>query len=1092
MSRKQRRLTQSNSRAAAAPAQDPLLARDFREAVEHLREGRLQQSEAIHRRILARTPRHAPSLHNLGLIAFRSNACNEAIDYIRQSLAIDPKSHKAWLSLAVMLRDASRLDEAISACRQCVALAPADAKAFSVLGNLLRAAQNDVDAVAAYEESLKLKPDQPTVLAKMGELLLQAGNAGEALELCRRARALDPDLAGAQSLERRILAATGQRDTAEAMIDAATDDPAERARLCDELATFLRAEKRFAEAVPVQRRATTLVPDRADYHFNFASALEGAGKKRDALSAYQAGLALEPERDDAYARVGTLLRGMEMHEGAATALEHAVKLNPELTNAHYDLGITYKLMGRTEEARAAIGRAIACAPDSLVFRFEHIHLRRILCDWDGLDAEEARSLDLLETSKSCVAPFLLLPMPSDRAMQFKAAQRFARAVAAPAEQRFESHLTGSRRDRRIRVGYVSADFFAHATAFLLAEVLEKTDRSRFELFAYCYSPDDGSDMRRRVVAAFDRFVDIGTMTDREAAAAIHADGIDILVDLKGYTRHARTEIFSYRPAPIQVNYLGYPGTMGADYIDYVLADPVVAPMEHQEHYTERIVHLPHCYQPNDRQRKIADAPMTRAEFGLPEDAFVFCSFNNPYKLTPVLFDVWMRLLKRVPGAVLWIYAKEAGCRENLAREAAARGVDPARLILATPRPPAEHLARLRLADLFLDTPQYNAHTTASDALWAGLPVLTCIGETFSGRVAASILTAMNLDELITDSLDAYERAAIAFAEDRRRLEPIRRKIAAERETAPLFDSDRYTRNLERAYETMVDIMRRGEVARPFAVVESEPDILAGAAAPAPLLDARAHYACCPLCDSDDIPYQIEARITDHPHYKPELPPTVKWRGCSDCGHIFAEGHLTPEARDLVFPPTDESQRIGENIEAGRRRAARIVERVVRYAPAGEWLDVGTGDGALLFAADEWGYEAVGTDRSISSVETLLKLGIKAYWDDVEDIPAIDRFSVVSMVDGLQRSPYPRRALAAVHRMMRRGGALFLSMPNSDTLMWRILDASGANPHWGDLAHYHIFTRERLVKLLAAQGFKFAEYNVGEGEASRMEVIAIKV
>jgi protein O-GlcNAc transferase len=489
MSRRQRRLTQPTSRGDAAPGQDSQVNRDFREAVHHLKEGRLQQSEQAHRRVLARMPRHAPSLHHLGLIAFRNKDQHEAIDYIRQSLEIDPKSHQAWLNLAVVLGEARRVDEAIEACRQSMELAPPDAKSYDVLGNLLRAAKKEADAIIAYSESLKLKADQPKVLTKMGELLLHAGRPDDAMALCRQALALDPDLAGAHLLERRILASTGQPDAAEAMIEAQTSDPAERARLYDELGLFLRARKKFAEALRIQRRAVAYAPDKADYHFNLAAALDGVGQKREALSAYQAGLALEPERADGYAKVGALLRSMDMHAGAITALEHAVKLNPDLVNAHYDLGITYKLMHRLDEAIASLKRACKGAPESVVFRFELGNLRRMVCDWEGIEEEERRCIELAHAKESCVAPFMLLSMPSSRADQLQISRRFAQGIAAPEERRFRSHQTGAGRDGRIRIGYLSADFFAHATAFLLAEVLEKTDKTRFELFGYCYSPD---------------------------------------------------------------------------------------------------------------------------------------------------------------------------------------------------------------------------------------------------------------------------------------------------------------------------------------------------------------------------------------------------------------------------------------------------------------------------------------------------------------------------------------------------------------------------------------------------------------------------
>lgn len=1091
MARKQRWPTQSGSRAAAAVGLDAQVGRDFREAVEHLKAGRLQQSAEAHRRVLARAPRHAPSLHNLGLIAFKSNAPQEAIDYIRRSLEADPKHHQAWLNLALLLGEARRLDEAIAACQQCLALQPASAKPHAVLGDLLRSARNAADAVTAYGESLRREPKQPAVLVKMGELLMQGGSVADALACCRRALALDPGHAAAQALERRILATSGQLDALLAEIDAQGGDPAERARRWDEIGALLCEQKRFDEAVTLYRRAVAALPERADLHFHLAQALEGAGQKREALTAYQAGLALAPERADAYVKVGLLLRSMDLNPGAVTAFAQAAKLAPDLADAHYNLAVTCKLLGRYDEACGAFRQAIACAPDALIHRFELCNTRRMACDWDGLEAEEQDCLRRMRETRRLVAPFLMLPMPSTLAEQLEASRRFAQSCSVPDERKLRGYRTIPE-GGRIRVGYLSSDFYSHATAILLAEVIEQTDRTRFELFAYCHSRDDGSDMRKRIVAAFDHFVPVGGLSSQEAARRIHADGIDILVDLKGYTQNARTDILAYRPAPIQVNYLGYPGTMGADFIDYIVADPVVVPMSHQECYDERIVHLPHCYQPNDRQRRIADEPVTRARFGLPEDAFVFCSFNNIYKLDPTVFGIWMRLLAGVPNSVLWILGKEQSCRDNLRREAAARGIDPARLVFADHCSNELHLARHRLADLFLDTLRYNAHTTASDALWAGLPLVTCLGEAFSGRVAASLLTAMGLEELITDSLEAYERTALTLAQDKDRLAAIKRKILENRETSPLFDSLRYTRNLERAYETMISIMKAGEAPRAFAVVEPEPASATPAAPAAGPIEARVPYTVCPVCDGGDIPYQIEARVSAHPLYRPELPPTVKWRCCAGCGHVFTEGHLTAEARDLVLATTLPHQQVGNEAAAGRAAAARIVSRVARHAPDGEWLDVGAGNGALLFTAAEWGYGVVGTDLRIDNVEMLLRLGFMAVWNDIEDMEGRDRFSVISMADALPQAAFPRQRLAAAHRLLKTGGALFVAMPNMDTVVWRILDASGANPYWGEIAHAHIFTRARLVKLLEAEGFRVVEYNIGEPGPTTMEMIAVKL
>jgi len=1092
MNRKERRLALANFRAKPSPGVDPEIARDYRDAVLLLQAGKLRDSEIAHRRVLAKLPRHAPSLHHLGLIAFKRNAHREAVDFIQQSVAIEPDYHQAWLNLAVILGEMRRAEEAIDACRRCLTLRPDDAEPYSVLGNLLRVARNNVDAAAAYAQSLQLKPDQPAILVRLAELIMKSGNDVEALDNCRRALEIDPGHEAARILESRILASTGNLGAAEALLEAQSKSPAERAQSLDKLGAYLRAERRYEEAVSVYRKTIELEPDRADWMFNLALALEGLGQKDEALKSYQAGLAIEPDRAEAYANVGCLVRGMGMHTGAIQAFEHAIKLDPKLAVAHYNLAITFKQRNRFEEALAAFGKAVECEPEGLVNRFELANMRRVLCNWDGLDEEERHCLGLFRSRTAFIAPFQLVSMAVSRADQLEAGRRYAETFAVPESMRFHTHQNHLGENQRIRVGFLSSDFFEHATAMLLVEVLENLDRRRFELFGYSFSPDDGTGLRHRIVAAFEHYADITTMSHREAARTIHADGIDILVDLKGYTKDARSEILAYRPAPVQVNYLGYPSTMGADFIDYILADAIVAPMEHQEHYSERIVHLPNCYQPNDRQRKIDADPITRKEFGLPDDAFVFCSFNNSYKLTAAMFDIWMRLLQSVPGSVLWLLSPSNLCRENLRREAALRGVDPERLVFAGRLSTAKHLARHRLADLFLDALPCNAHTTASDALWTGLPIVTCMGETFAGRVAASLLTAMDLPELITSSLEEYAQLALTLALDKGRLESVRRKIAEQRETGPLFDSVRYARNLEKSFETMVEIMRSAEAPRPFVVVDNpnQPETIAHPVTP--LSKTRTLYEKCPLCDGEDIPYQIEAKVTNHPLYKPQLPPTMKWRGCSSCGHVFTEGYFTPEACEIIFSSTHGHQKVGNDAEGQRKVSAKMVERVARYVPGGDWLDIGVGNGSLLFTAAEWGFGAVGTDLRTENVTKLRNLGFEAYSDDIENIGAVERFSVVSMADVLEHVPFPRRSLAAVHRMMRQGAALFVSMPNMDSIVWRALDGTGTNPYWGELEHYHNFTRARLVRLLESQGFKFAEYNISERYRSCMEVIALKV
>jgi protein O-GlcNAc transferase len=425
--------------------------------------------------------------------------------------------------------------------------------------------------------------------------------------------------------------------------------------------------------------------------------------------------------------------------------------------------------------------------------------RRHRCEWKETDPHIGCLIGKVKQQRKATRPFALLALTDSLTIQRQAAQILvdARYPEAPSRPPLKRHA-----GNRIRIGYYSADYQDHATAYLMAELFERHDRGRFELVGISYGPDNRDEMRIRLSAAFDHFVDVRTKADSEVAALSRDLGIDIAVDLKGFTEEARTGIFSRRAAPIQVNYLGYPGTMGAPYIDYIVADPILIPPENRQHYAEKIVYLPNSYQVNDRKRRISDRQFTRAELGLPPAGFVFCCFNNNFKIAPSTFDGWMRILKQVEGSILWLLEDNETAADNLRREAEARGVEPGRLVFARRMPLPEHLARHRSADLFIDTLPYNAHTTASDALWAGLPVLTCVGESFAARVAASLLNAVGLPELVTATQEQYEAMAVALAGNAARLAELKEKLSRNRLTTPLFDTGRFTQHLEDAYTQM--------------------------------------------------------------------------------------------------------------------------------------------------------------------------------------------------------------------------------------------------------------------------------------------------
>jgi len=655
-----------------------------------------------------------------------------------------------------------RLREAAILYRKAVQARPDLADAHYNLAIAVKALGRLEEAAAAYGCALALRPEWPEALGNLANVLNDLGRRDEAAAAWDRALALRPDWPEGQCSRGALLLGLGR--------------PAEAAAAC--------------------RRALALRPDFAAAHCNLAHALRDVGAAAEAIRAYGKAVDLDPTLADAHAALGHLLLGLGKWEEALAAYRRAAALRPRHAPVHANVGNALRELGRVEAAIAAYRQAVTLDADFAEAFAQLVQLRRHACDWGGLAADEARLLDLARRGRIPVTVFPLLAGPASAADQLHAARRWAAALpSAPAPE--PRPAAG-----RIRLGYLSSDFRDHPVATLVAELFERHDRAGFEVFGYSIGPDDGSPLRRRLEAAFDRFADLEALSDGDAADRIGADGVDILVDLNGYTRLARTGILARRPAPVQVEWLGYPGTMGADFIDWAIVDPVVAPAGDEAFFSERLVRLPHSYQPTDTTRRLAESP-PRALAGLPEAGFVFCCFNTAYKLGPALFDIWMRLLAAVPGSVLWLLEGAAPMPANLKREAAARGVDPQRLVFAPRLPAADHLARHRCADLFLDTLPYNAHTTASDALWAGLPVLTCKGPTFAGRVAASLLEAAGLPDLVTQSLAAYESLALSLAQQPDLLAELRRRLEENRAAAPLFDTARFARDIEAAYRSMV-------------------------------------------------------------------------------------------------------------------------------------------------------------------------------------------------------------------------------------------------------------------------------------------------
>ena len=549
------------------------------------------------------------------------------------------------------------------------------------------------------------------------------------------------------------------------------------------------------------------------------------GQSAEAVKHLTRAVARKPDSDEAQYNLGQALIRLGRHADAVPPLQRAAVLSGR-SATHEKLGDCLRQLGRLDEAVASFTRAIATEspPGDPMLLSSLIETRRRICDWNGLSGLEARLARHVQSGRPA-EPLLLHYLGDDPAHHKRNAiaywQQFLKPMIAPQlpSRPFEHKRHGR---ARLRIGYLCSDFRNHATSHLIAELIERHDRARFEIVALSFGPDDNSPMRRRLEAAFDRFVDLGPFASADIARRIHALGIDILVDLNGYISNARPAILAARPAPIQCHYLAFPGTLGSDVIDYMIVDPVIVPPGEEHHFTEQLVRLPDCYQANDRKRAIAEPGPSRASCGLPEQGLVLCSFNNAIKITPALFAVWMRVLAAVPGSVLWLFADNAWTPTHLRREAETHGIDAGRLVFAGYASPADHLARLELADLFLDTFPYTAHTTASDALWLGLPVLTLKGRSFASRVGASLLQAAGLPELITTTIADYERLAIELAHNPAQLAALRARLAARRDTCPLFDTPRLARHLEAAYLEMWARHQRGQSACGFDVAVCTP------------------------------------------------------------------------------------------------------------------------------------------------------------------------------------------------------------------------------------------------------------------------------
>jgi predicted O-linked N-acetylglucosamine transferase (SPINDLY family) len=708
---------------------------------------------------------------------------------------------------AAALLGRGRSSEAEQLCRSVLRSHAANFQALTLLGVIAAKTRRAQEAADFFRRALAAKPDDIGAAANYSKALTELKRFDEALQTCERWLRLDPRNAEGHSLRGTLLQQLERPEAALASYDKALELKPGLAQAHYNLGVVLRGMQRQAEALASYERALGIKPDYAAALANRGALLQEMGRPQEALASYERALAIKPEYPEVLNNMGVVLQDLMRGDEAVQSFRRALELEPDDANVHVNLGNACVRMGRWEDVPDYYRRAWEIKPELSWLHGEWLRSKMRLCDWRDFDGQVAQLLEEVRRGDKTVLPFQVLAITDSPALQLQAAATWANHVASRQVLLPAAALPAPA--GKIRLAYYSADFNEHATAILAAGLFEHHDRSLFELTAFSFGPPIEDEMRRRLTAAFDRFVDVRMRSDKEIALLSRDLSIDIAVDLKGYTTEARMEIFAHRAAPVQVSYLGYPGTMAASYMDYLIADETVIPAKSAANYTEKIVYLPDSYQVNDRKRSIAERDYTREELGLPPQGFVFCCFNNPFKITPSVFDIWMRILKRVEGSVLWLLVDSDRVAANLRREAEARGVGGARLVFAPHMSLPEHLARHRRADLFLDTHPYNAHTTTSDALWAGLPVLTRLGESFAARVAGSLLKAGGLPELITTTPEAYESLAVELAGDPIRLAELAQRLHRTRLMVPLFDTELFTRRLEDAYLQMYQRSVRG-------------------------------------------------------------------------------------------------------------------------------------------------------------------------------------------------------------------------------------------------------------------------------------------
>jgi len=799
-------------------------------ANKQLQEGKFADAESTARRLVASNPKAVEGRLLLAEAQRHAGRRHDAVLTLREATGIAPSNALTHYRLGVVLQEVKRMAEAELAYQDAIAANPNMAEAHVDLGNLYAEQQQYEAAEGCFRRAIAARASFAIAHYNLGNILRDTNRLEEAATCYLEAVRLKPDYIEAWY---NLGVTRKAQDRIQEAMDAYGEAIAVQPRFPEALnnySTCLRALSRLDEAEEYCRRALAIREMPMPY-YNLGIIYNEQAKFEQAAASYRKCMALAPEYLPAQVDLADLLfrRGefAESEKIYRRLLEQHSKDRQVQIWALNGLARLTRERERFPEALEFYRRLLQLNRDDPEAMSGLCVVKSHMCDWSDRDQEFTRLMVLTERQiaagvRTAMPSFAALARPLTPAQHLAIGRTWAndtKRLMMHWRERLAFTFDRARRHDRLRIGYVSQDFRNQAMGHLTRTMYGLHDRSEFEIFAYSVRKDDGSSYRKTIASSCEHFVDIHDVSSVEGAKRIYADEIDIMVDLMGYTEGSRMAITALHPAPVTVGFLRFPGSSGADFVDYMLTDRIVTQPEDQPYYSEQLVFLPNCYQPNDSTQEIDESPMTRAEFGLPEDAFVFACFNNHYKIEPFIFDLWMRLLRQVPKSVLWVMCLNPQMESNLKREAEARGIAADRIVIAGKIAKARHLGRQRLADLFLDTRYYTSHTTGSDALWGGLPVLTCPGDSFASRVTASLLAAAGLPELIVPTFEDYERRAIHLATHPAELKAIRDKWAAQRTTCALFDTKRFVSNLERAYRLIWENYQAGNAPQQLLVTE---------------------------------------------------------------------------------------------------------------------------------------------------------------------------------------------------------------------------------------------------------------------------------